>query len=437
MAATQALLRVVSAARGRLSPLQSRIEPARVDAGLAAMFFAICAATYVINAADRMIFPVVLRPVATEYGFTLAQGGFLATIYLAGLGIGGIGTGHLLDHLSRRTTMIVGILIYSFFTLLTAAAQGFYDMAGYRVLTGVGEAMQNVALVIAVSAFYPRSRALAIGLIFCALGVGQFLGPRLGATLAAGGDWRLPFYAFGIAGLFGALALCFVGKGFTEQKSAGAALAPTDPGFDAHIPNGLWNRNSICVMLVVTLRSFPFYAFLGLYTTFLTTERGFTLAEASAALSLFGLGPFFSPLAGYIADRVNQKLFQIACLATMAVAGFLIFNVATTPLEHNILALVMGLGGGFAYVNGYSLVQRCVKNALIGRASGYFYAIGTFPTAISGYLLAKLVSVIGWGPGATIMMSALLVLPILISLLIDTSQITGNGRSLSGRRLWT
>jgi hypothetical protein len=98
----------------------------------------------------------------------------------------------------------------------------------------------------------------------------------------------------------------------------------------------------------------------------------------------------------------------------------------------------MGLSGGFAYVNGYSLVQRCVKDALIGRASGYFYAAGTFPTAISGYLLAKLVGLIGWGPGATLMMSALLIVPILISLFIDTSQITGNGRRLSpGPRLWT
>ena len=438
MAATQALLRVVSAARGRLPAMQSRVEPARVSAALAAVFFAVCAATYVINAADRMIFPVVLRPIAAEYGFTLAEGGFLATIYLLGLGIGGIGTGHLLDRMTRRTTMILGILIYSLFTLVTAAAQGFYDMAAYRVLTGIGEAMQNVALVIAVSAFYPRSRAFAIGLIFCALGIGQFLGPRLGAFLAASGDWRLPFYFFGVAGLFGALAICFVAKGFTEQKSAAASLAPADPESDSHIPDGLWNRNSMCVMLVVMFRSFPFYAFLGLYTTFLTTQRGFTLAQASAALSLFGLGPFFSPLAGYVADRVNQKLFQIVCLATMAVAGFLIFNVATTPLEHNILSLMMGLSGGFAYVNGYSLVQRCVKSALIGRASGYFYAIGTFPTAISGYLLAKLVGVVGWGPGATLMMSALLVVPILISLFIDTSQITGNGRSLSPRRrLWT
>ena len=415
------------------------ISPSRVSAGAGAAFFAICAATYVINAADRMIFPVVLGPLAAEYGFTLAEGGFLATIYLFGLGIGGIGTGYLIDRCSRKSSMIVGIVIYSVFTILTAAAFGFLDMALYRVLTGIGEAMQNVALVIAVCAFYPGSRTFAIGLIQCALGLGQFLGPRLGAALLAGtGDWRIPFYAFGVAGLIGAVAVLFVAKGFTEQKSAGASHAPSDPGSDAHISDGLWNRNTICVMLAVIFRSFPFFAFLGLYTTFLTTQLNFSLGEAAAALSLFGLGPFFSPLAGYVADRMNQKVFQVVCLIAMAVAGFLIFNVAATPLEHNMLSFVLGLAGGFAYVNGYSLAQRSVKNATIGRASGFFYAAATFPAAVSGYLMAKLVDVLGWGMGATLMMSVLLIVPIVISLFIDTSLVTGRGRRLSpGRRVWT
>ena len=408
----------------------------RVSAAAGAAFFAICAATYIVNAADRMIFPVVLRPLDAEYGFSLAQGGFLATVYLFGLGIGGIGTGYLIDRMSRKSSMIIGIAVYSVFTVLTAGALGFYDMALYRTMTGIGEAMQNVALVIAVCAFYPAARSFAIGLIQCALGFGQFIGPRLGAALLAStGDWRIPFYAFGAVGLFGAAAVLFVSKGFTEQAEAAAAHPAAS---DAHIPDGLWTFNFCCVLLAVTLRSFPFFAFLGLYANFLTTERHFPLAAAAAALSLFGLGPFFSPLAGYVADRLNQKTFQIVCLAIMAVAGFLIFNIAATPLEHDVLALMEGVAGGFAYINGYSLAQRSVKNARIGRASGFYYAASTLPAAISGYAMAKLVGIFGWETGATLMMSVLLILPIVITLFIDTARITGRGRRLSsGRRAWT
>ena len=201
---------------------------------------------------------------------------------------------------------------------------------------------------------------------------------------------------------------------------------------------GPWNRNFCCVLLAVTLRSFPFFAFLGLYTSFLTGERHFPLIAAAAALSLFGLGPFFSPVAGYVADRMNQKTFQIVCLGVMAGAGFLIFNWATTPLEHQTLSLVEGVAGGFAYINGYSLAQRSVKNALIGRASGYYYAAATLPAAISGYAMAKLVEFLGWGAGSILMMSVLLIVPIVISLFIDTARIAGTGRRQNGgRRIWT
>ena len=410
----------------------------RVGTAAAAVFFAVCAATYVVNAADRLIFPIVVRPVAAEYGFSLSQGGVLATIYLMGLGLGGIVTGYVLDRTSRKTAIIAGIVLYSLFTLLTAAAFGFFDMVLYRVMTGLGEGVQSVAFVIAVGAYYPRARTLAIALVQCALGFGQSLGPRAGAALiAASGDWRMPFYVFGIIGIAGAAAVTLVGKGFTEQRDSAASQTSAGLGSDTHMPDALWNRNVVCVLLAVLIRSFPFFGFLGLYTAFLTGELHFPLGEAAVALSLYGLGPFFSPVAGYVADRVNQKLFQIVALAVMAVAGYLIFNIAKTPIEQDALALVEGVAGAFAYVNGYSLAQRSVKSALIARVSGWFYAASTFPAALSGFVFAKLIEALGWGGAATVFMSLLLLVSIIVSLFIDTTLITGHGRrTSSGTRIW-
>ena len=402
--------------------------------GWGAVFFAICAATYIVNAADRMIFPALLRPLDADYGLSLPQGSFLATIYLIGLGTGGIGTGYLLDRISRKSSMVAGIVVYSVFTVLTVRALGFADMALYRIATGIGEAMQSVALIIAVCAFYPGSRAFANGVVQCALGFGQFIGPRLGALLLAQtGNWRVPFYGFGALGLAGAAALLLVSPAFTERKVDNSLSSAND----THLPEQLWNRNVICVLTAIVFRSFAFFAFFGLYATFLMTELRFPLATAAAALSMFGVGPLFSPLAGYVADRVNQKLFQILCLAVMVVAGFLIFNVAQTPLSQEVLSLIEGIAGGFAYINGYSLAQRSVKNAMIGRVSGFYYAASTLPAAISGFLFAKLVEAIGWQSGASLMMSALLLIPIGISLFIDTRLVSGRARRLSpGRRVF-
>jgi len=421
------------------SATEAQTTYARVGNAAAATFFAVCAATYVVNAADRFIFPIVVRPVAEEYGFTLAEGGTLATIYLLGLGLGGIVAGFLIDRSSRKSSMIVGIVVYSLFTLLTAVAFGFFDMAAYRVMTGIGEGVQSVAFVVAVGAYYPQSRTFAIALVQCSLGFGQALGPRAGAALIAGsGDWRLPFYVFGVVGLIGAAAMLFVAKGFTEQQEVAGTKSGSGVAGDAHMPDALWNTNVVIVLLVVTIRSFPFFAFLGLYTTYLTTQLHFPLTTAATALMFFGLGPFFSPLAGYIADRVNQKLFQIVCLAVMAVVGYLVFNVADEPFEHYLLAALEGIAGAFAYVNGYSLAQRSVKAAQIPRVSGYYYAASTFPAALSGFTFATLIDTFGWSGGAFVIMSLLLLVPIALSLFIDTSAITGTRRRVTpGRRLWT
>jgi MFS family permease len=63
----------------------------------------IVAATYVVNAMDRAVFPTLLPSVAMEYAFTLVAAGFLATIFTLGLGLAGVPAGLLFNRVSRRT----------------------------------------------------------------------------------------------------------------------------------------------------------------------------------------------------------------------------------------------------------------------------------------------------------------------------------------------
>ncbi len=407
--------------------------PQRVGPGAAMAFFAICGATYIINAADRLFFPPLLNPISAEFHFNLAQTGTLATIYTLGLGIGGVGTGYLLSHMSRKSTMVLGVLIYSFFTVAMVASTGFYDLLAYRTLTGVGEAVQNIAFVIAVGTFYTRSRTFALGLVQTAYGIGQFMGPRVAAQLAQTGDWRAPFWFFGIAGLIGAAMLLFVSRGFTEQKSTNKVLDD-----DSHMPEGLWNKNIICILLVGIVRAFPFLGFSALYVLYLTRELHYPAIVAAGCLSWFGIGSFLAPIAGLIADRTNQKVFQMIGLVAMALFGFLTFNVADTPFEQSVLAACVGISGSYVYVNGYSLSQRAVKNHLIPRAAGWYFASTTVPAAIAGVLLAQLVAAYGWTVAGTTLFSGILIVPLFISLFIDTRLLTGPTRRKSeGARLFT
>jgi hypothetical protein len=45
------------------------------------MMFGVLLASYAMNAMDRQVFPLILPEVRKEYGFDLAAGGLLSTIF--------------------------------------------------------------------------------------------------------------------------------------------------------------------------------------------------------------------------------------------------------------------------------------------------------------------------------------------------------------------
>lgn len=62
----------------------------------------VLALSYVINAMDRQVFPVLVPTINREFGFSLSEGGLLATVFSLGIGLAGIPTGYLLDRWSRK-----------------------------------------------------------------------------------------------------------------------------------------------------------------------------------------------------------------------------------------------------------------------------------------------------------------------------------------------
>ncbi|MBV8912675.1 MAG: MFS transporter [Acetobacteraceae bacterium] len=397
----------------------------------------IVAATYVVNAMDRMVFATLLPKVADEYGFSLTASGFLATVFTLGLGIAAIPAGYLLDRGSRNAVAAIGIVVYSIGTVLTARSVGFYDMAAYRVMAGAGEAIQNAAIFSMAGAYFAGSRTLAFGVLNVAYGIGSLVGPRWGAhLLAESGSWRLPLYVYGVVGLVGALATSLlVPARFADWRTDRIAVG-VDP--EHHIPGRLLNRNTVLVSLAAIGGGVAGYGYLGLYPTFLRTELAFSVQAAGAAASMYGAGALTGLLGGYLADRVNQKWLTILALIALGLVGYALFDVATTPLWQCFLSFLEGAAlSGFLYLNNYSLMQRSVRSAMTGRASGLVVACVYLSGAVSGYLFASLVGWVGWGRAALMQMSLFLAVPIVAMLLFDvaaTSSKSGHGCGTKRRR---
>lgn len=395
----------------------------RTTLSVAVVMLILVAASYVINAMDRQVFSVVLPPIREDFSFSLAQGGFLSTIFTLGIGLAGVPSGYLLDRYPRKVVMLIGIAIYSVFTILTALALGFLDMSLYRAITGIGESMQNAALFSAAGAYFYSRRAMALGTLNFAYGLGSFFGPLFGGVmLQSTGSWKLPFYVYGVLGLvFIGIIGFFVTRRFTEQEEPPSV---TEASVDERMPERLLNRNLIIGIITAAIVGTSMYGYLGLYPSFLQEELGFTPTQAGFALSMFGLGALMGIPAGYLGDRFPQRWVIIGALVGAIVTGYVLFNLITTPLQHNVLSFLEGMfASGFLFVNVYSLMQRSVKTTIIGRASGAFITSLYVPSALAGYLFAFLVGRFDWGGAAIVQLVLIPLIGIVAMLFLDPSRI--------------
>src|SRR5579864_2251705 len=133
--------------QANLTTDQPIVEPQQSTArGVAIAMYCVLLLSYVLMAADRYLFPILAPDIRRAFDFSLADTGLLSTIFTLGLGLGGLPTGFLLSHFSRKLVILLGIAIFSAGTILTTVAVGFWSMFFCLAATGIGMAMLATSL---------------------------------------------------------------------------------------------------------------------------------------------------------------------------------------------------------------------------------------------------------------------------------------------------
>src|SRR5262249_21939083 len=127
--------------------------------------------------------------------------------FLTGGALGGVLFGALADRLGRKRTMTATILLYSLFTSLSAFAETWWQMAGFRLLVPRGVGGEGAAPGVLAWGVSPRRARARTQSIFHASSVlGTYLAVIVGALIVAqpviaipllGGSWALPGWRVG------------------------------------------------------------------------------------------------------------------------------------------------------------------------------------------------------------------------------------------------
>ena len=166
-------------------------------------------AAMALNFVDRTIIATIGQSIKVTLKLTDTQLGLLGGLYFALLyTVVGIPIARLAERFSRVNIIALAILVWSGFTALCGTAGSFGVLAFFRFGVGLGEAgCAPPAHSLISDYFEPRQRASALGVLSFGIPLGGMIGAVAGGWLAQYFSWRVAFFAVGIPGLVGALAI--------------------------------------------------------------------------------------------------------------------------------------------------------------------------------------------------------------------------------------
>src|SRR5438105_758026 len=149
--------------------------------------------------------------VKAEFHRSDAAFGFLTSVFFIFYMIAAPFMGPLSVKYSRKAVIIVGALIWSGATLLTAVTKNFDELLLRHTLVGIGEASFVILSPTFVADMFPEDkRGRVMGIFYLAIPVGSALGFLVGGVLGPKYGWRVPFYVGAGPSLLLAFLLLFI-----------------------------------------------------------------------------------------------------------------------------------------------------------------------------------------------------------------------------------
>jgi multidrug resistance protein len=337
-----------------------------------------------INYIDRSILFAVQPLVQQEFHLTDERVGWLSSAFfifymLAAPFIGPIG-----DRYPRKIIIVLGALVWSGATLLTALTTDYWTLFLRHVIVGVGEAtFVTVTPGYIADLFAEEKRGRMLAVFYLAIPVGTACGYLLGGWLGPAHGWRMPFYVAAAPGVLLAFAFLFVRE--PERGRTDTLELTAERGTFAGL---LRNRAYWTASLGMAFLTFALGGLQVWMPTFLYRLRGVSLRQAGVVFggitvvsglfaTLLGgwLGDFYlrrTHRAYYLVSAVGMVLGLPAMAAAITLAGppmypamflaefFLLLN--TGPLN---AAVVNSVG---APIRGTALAVNLLTIHLLGDA---------------------------------------------------------------------
>lgn len=273
------------------------------------------------NYIDRYVLPAVQPLVQKELHRNDADMGWLTSVFFFFYMCVAPVMGVLADRYQRRILIVIGAVLWSGATLLTAVTSDYTSLLVRHTLVGIGEASFVTIAPAFISDLFPehrRGRMLAV--FYLAIPMGTAMGYVLGGHLGPVYGWRAPFMVAALPGFLLAGALLFI-----PEPTRGRADVLTSTTERSTILGLTKNRAFWTATLGTAMMTFALGGLSVWMPTFLSRARGMKLNDANI---LFGeavlvAGFLATMLGGWLGDHLLRKTrsaYYLVSAVGMAVA---------------------------------------------------------------------------------------------------------------------
>jgi MFS family permease len=363
----------------------------------AARLLGILVAMNTVAYLDRSILTLAAPQLHADLGLSHVQIsillGFGFVIFFVLLGLP---CGWLVDRISRRMMIFIGVTAWSLSACAGGLARNFWQLFASRIGVGAGESVLNPAAYSMIADVVPRRRlALALAVYGGSAGLGAAVsvaagGLLLGYAIAHGNfavpllgevrPWQLVLLLAGVPGLLLAPAAYLVPEPVRRDRLAGSPqLAPVD---------GLWSflrtRGSLMVAIFAGFSTLQIlsYSFSSWEPTYLVQHFGWKISNVGLALTAGMVLSFFGAFgAGWSVDALIAHGWIDAPLrwtgAVALAAGALIALAFALDDAWACIVLVTIAQIPLALIGILSTaLQQVTPNEFRGRTSALFLLFG-------------------------------------------------------------
>jgi ACS family glucarate transporter-like MFS transporter len=382
---------------------------------------------------DRVNISIAGSSIATNYGLTNSQLGYVFSSFLLGYALFQTAGGWLSDKLGPRRVLTIGVVWWGIFTALTAVVPSqlrgaLLFFVAIRFLLGAGEAVIYPASNQFVSWWIPtQERGIANGIIFAGVGVGAGITPPAISYVMFHYGWRSSFWMSAIIGLAAGLVwlliardkpedhpsvspgeLYFIQSGRTLSSSESLSASTIPPPQADTVKSLPWStilksKNVWAVTFSYFCYGYVAWIFFSWFYIYLAKVRGLNLKASAFYATL----PFLAmavccPLGGAIADRVTlwrgNRVGRcgIAVFAMGMTALFLLLGSRVASARLASVVLAGGAGALYLSQSSFWSVTADIGAASCGSVSGFMNMGAQLGGAVTASLSPAVAARYGW-----------------------------------------